>query len=318
MTIGSAPSSAASTHHSVNPRRLQGALLVLVSAVAFGTIPILVKLGLRAGVSVQQMLTLRFVVAGAGMAILAVAAESAFGKLSRHDARLAVLAGALYAAQALALFIALERVPAAFASLVLYTYPIIVAVLGAIFLGRRASRRQLAGLVLSIFGVGLLIGGISVSASWSLTAAFFVPILYAAYLLIVERTSSQVPALTLSAIVLLTGGLIMLVAAAVRQTSWPPARVDGWAVIAALTLVPIVGIPCLIAGMARLGATSASVISTAEPAVTVALATLVLSEVATIGQVVGGALVLTSAVLVELDPHSGPASSPQATPGAPS
>jgi drug/metabolite transporter (DMT)-like permease len=72
----------------------------------------------------------------------------------------------------------------------------------------------------------------------------------------------------------------------------------GWGWLACLATVSTVGaITLFFAGLSRVGPTSASILSTFEPVVTVVLAAAVLSEHLTPVQVGGGALVL-KAVLV--------------------
>jgi drug/metabolite transporter (DMT)-like permease len=53
-----------------------------------------------------------------------------------------------------------------------------------------------------------------------------------------------------------------------------------------------------LAGLARIGATRAAIISTLEPATTVVLATLLLGEDLGLLRLVGGAMILAAAVIV--------------------
>jgi drug/metabolite transporter (DMT)-like permease len=73
---------------------------------------------------------------------------------------------------------------------------------------------------------------------------------------------------------------------------------DGWAWLVAIAVVSTVAaILCFFAGLARVGPSVASILSTLEPVVTVALAAIAFGESLGAVQVVGGALVL-GAVLV--------------------
>jgi drug/metabolite transporter (DMT)-like permease len=72
----------------------------------------------------------------------------------------------------------------------------------------------------------------------------------------------------------------------------------GWGWLAALALVSTVAaVSLFFAGLRRVGPTTASILSTAEPVVTVLLAFLVFGELLGAVQLLGGALVL-GAVLV--------------------
>jgi drug/metabolite transporter (DMT)-like permease len=61
------------------------------------------------------------------------------------------------------------------------------------------------------------------------------------------------------------------------------------------------------AGMRRVGPTAASLLSTLEPAFTIALAAIVLGEVLTRSQWMGGALILAAVVLLNLPTRRAPA-----------
>ena len=75
---------------------------------------------------------------------------------------------------------------------------------------------------------------------------------------------------------------------------------DGWAAIGAIAAVSTVGaILCFFAGLARVGPSAASILSTLEPVVTVGLAAVVFGESLGAVQLVGGALVLSAVVVMQ-------------------
>jgi drug/metabolite transporter (DMT)-like permease len=65
-----------------------------------------------------------------------------------------------------------------------------------------------------------------------------------------------------------------------------------------VTLSTILALGAFLAGMQRVGPTTASLLSTLEPVFTVLLAMIFLGEFLTTTQVVGGGLVLSAAVLL--------------------
>jgi drug/metabolite transporter (DMT)-like permease len=72
-----------------------------------------------------------------------------------------------------------------------------------------------------------------------------------------------------------------------------------WAIAIALVST-ILAIAAFFAGLRVTGASRASIISTLEPAVTVVLAGLVLSDTISTGQLAGGALILAAVLVVQL------------------
>ena len=75
---------------------------------------------------------------------------------------------------------------------------------------------------------------------------------------------------------------------------------DGWAWIGAIALVSTVGAVLLFfAGLERVGPSAASILSTLEPVVTVALAAAAFGEALGAVQLAGGALVLAAVVVMQ-------------------
>src|SRR5205807_9109001 len=79
-----------------------GTAMVLISAVAFGTLSIFAKLAYSAGLSTEQLLAFRFVLAALGMWVLAFAVGQNPLRLTRRQVvSLIALGGVLYTAPAL-------------------------------------------------------------------------------------------------------------------------------------------------------------------------------------------------------------------------
>ena len=85
-----------------------------------------------------------------------------------------------------------------------------------------------------------------------------------------------------------------------------PDTPGSWAAVVAIALVStVVAITTFFAGMARLGATDASTLSTLEPVVTVALAAAVLGERISAVQLAGGGLILAAVIVLARAPAGG-------------
>ena len=122
--------------------RSTGTLLCIGSAAAFGAMAVLGKLAYDNGATVGTLLAVRFALAALmfwGLVFAAPGAAAQIRGLSRRDVAIALGLGAVgYAAQAGCFFAALERIDASLLSLMLYTFPAMVAV-AAIVLGRERA-----------------------------------------------------------------------------------------------------------------------------------------------------------------------------------
>ena len=291
-----------------------GVALCLLSAASFGCMAIFGKLAYDEGVDVVTLLVVRFSIAF----VLIAAIAAATGKLRAIDRQTAVtgfLLGAVgYAAQAGLFFAALERMDASLLSLVLYTYPAMV-VAAALLLGReRRDGRRLAALAAASSGVALVLVGAGADgfdvagAAMGLGAAAA----YTTYILVADgRTKDADP-------VGLTVWVMAGAACSLGLFGFGTGTADlggltaaglGW--IAAISLVcTVVAVLAFWGGLRRVGPSAASILSTVEPPVTVALAFLAFGERLSAVQLFGGALVLSAVVLLGAQRARQPGPSP--------
>ena len=283
-----------------------GALFCLASAAGFGAMGVFGKLAYDEGATVGTLLSARFVLAAVLFWLILVCARSGIRELrslSRRDLLIAVALGAVgYAAQAGAFFAALDRLDASLLALLVYTYPVLVAV-ASIAIGREPARRSTAvSLALASTGLVLVLAGAAAGALdalgtvLGLTAAT----VYTGYILISDGVTERVGPLALSTLVC-TGAGVSLTLAGLAGGDLDPGAVtaEGYAWLGALAVVSTVGAVALFfAGLRRVGPTAASILSTLEPVVTVALAFAVFGESFGPAQLLGGALVLAAVLTV--------------------
>src|SRR5918997_3190239 len=285
-----------------------GPFLCLLSAAFFGAMAIFGKLAYDEGVEVGDLLLVRFALASA--LLLAVArATGAMRGLSRRGVLAGLGMGAIgYAAQSGLFFGALERMDASLLALILYTYPALVLV-GAVALGReRATARRVAALAVALAGVALVLAGAASGAVDPLGAAmgFAASLVYTVYILVGDRVGAGVPPVALAALVCAGATGTFAVAAAVRGGPEVAFGAAGWGWIGCIVLVSTVGaILTFFAGLARVGPSAASILSTLEPVVTVALAAAAFGESLSAIQLAGGALVLSAVVVMQWPARGG-------------
>jgi drug/metabolite transporter (DMT)-like permease len=285
-------------------REREGLLLCLVSAVGFGAMAILAKQAYAAGLEVSTLLALRFALAAALLWLLVAVRGGGLGS-SRALLTGALLGLAGYSVQAGLFFSALTRIDAGLASLLLYAYPAFVTVAAIAMRRERADRRRIAALGVASVGVALVLlggglgdGGVDVAGALMALGA---GVAYTVYILTSDTVSRRIAPLAFAATVS-TGACVTFTAASLALGELSPGALSaeglGW--IAALAVVStVVPIVCFFAGLARVGPSTASIISTVEPPVTVTLAWLVLAETLGALQLAGGALVLSAVVLLQ-------------------
>ena len=119
--------------------------------------------------------------------------------------------------------------------------------------------------------------------------------LYSVYIVVGARELANADSVASGTIVCLSAAATLLAASLFREPHFPGVW-WGWAALGAIALVStVIAIMAFFAGLRRVGPAIASIASTLEPVVTVALAWTLLGESLSPIQVAGGALVLAAA-----------------------
>lgn len=293
----------------VRDGRAAGIALIVGSAIAFGAMAIFARFAYADGVDTWTLLALRFAIAAACLAALAHASGGGWPR--GRDRVIAVLMGAAgYAGQAATFFSALVLAPAGLVALLLYLHPALVAVLAALFLHERMTAVKLAALAIALLGLALTVapalsGGIGDFPRLPLGIALGVAaaVIYALYIVVGTRLGARVSPLALSAIIATSAAVVFVAVALMHGPRWPATAI-GWLAVVAIALVStVLAISLFFAGLARIGATQASTLSTIEPVVTIALAAAILDERIALAQLAGGALILGAVLLLARAPR---------------
>jgi drug/metabolite transporter (DMT)-like permease len=284
-------------------REQQGVVLCLLAAAGFGAMAIFAKLAYRAGFDATSLLLVRFLVAA--LVLWAIVAVRRPARPARRTVLTAVGLGAIgYAVQAATFFLALERIDASLASLLLYVYPTLVLV-GAILLGReRATRRRVTALTLASAGTVLVLAGGASGAldPTGVALALAAAVSYTGYILVTDRTAGDADPVLLVAMIITSAAVVVgLFALATGGPHLGHIAPSGWESVLGVAIVStVLPVIAFLLGMQRIGPATASIVSTVEPVITVALAMAVFGEHLAPIQVLGGGAVLGAVVLVNL------------------
>ena len=285
--------------HSTATYRWAGVVLIVVSAIGFGTLPILARLAYSAGADAPTVLLLRYVIAAVVMVVMVVARKT---PLPRGRIFLGmILMGAIgYVGQSLAYFTALTLASASLVALLLYLYPAIVTVLSVLFLKERFTPVKLGALLLALVGTALTIGPTGSGRMPGILLALAAAVIYSGYILVGSRLIPHTNAIGASTTVITAAAVVYAGIVAVRGPMFPQ-DILGWGVVVAIALVStVLPIVTFFAGLERVGPSKASTLSTLEPVVSVGLAILVLGEMLNPLQVLGGVLILIAVLICSI------------------
>src|SRR5882762_2466620 len=146
----------------VKPMRLPlstrtiGVLLVALSATCFAAMPIFARMVYAAGGHPTTLLLLRFGLAA--MILVPLARRRVGPRPSGPILGGLALLGTLYVCQSLAYFVALTMMPASLLGLLIYLYPVVVAILASMLFRVPLTRNRVLSLALALTGAALTIG----------------------------------------------------------------------------------------------------------------------------------------------------------------
>ncbi len=319
-------------------RRALGIGLVLVAGASFASGSILATLSYGEGLDWLTVMWWRFLI-GAGLAwmwVLASARRRAVLRaMPRRQLIVALGLGALYTGNAGTYYAGIETIPAALAGVLVYVYPVFVALLSLRFATRLPGRRPWIALGLAVGGVVLALGGLDMSQGVPVDGLLLIlasAAIYSVWIVLSARLSGErqdrlgtdapasaetardaavTTALMMAATATVFGSLAL---AAGRPLDPRAIPVDAWPFLVGIGLLAtFLAIQTLYAGARRIGAAQAALISTTEPLFIVVLSYLFLDQTLAPIQLVGAALILVGVVVAQTSPRPSGAPEP-ATP----
>jgi len=287
-------------------RRRTALFVVITSAACFATLAVLTRLAYAEGGRPLPLLSWRFAIAGVLMiGLLAVRRPGALRGGLKDLPRYAALSFTGYGAASVCFFFSLQHITASVATVLLYAYPAIVALIESALDRERIARSRLGAIVMTFLGcalaAGVLDGAVVVNGT-GIVLALGAALGYALFTvlsdrLVGDRSRLVLMAYTFALSALGVGLVTVIVGEPLSPVGWTPRL---WFILALIVLVPTyAAVTLFLRGVRELGASQASLVSAMEPVFTVFLAILLLGERLTIAQSAGAALVIGGIALAE-------------------
>lgn len=275
-------------------------LLIVLSAVCFGSISVLTVLTTSAGVPLLTAMAWRYVIAAALLSLVPQVRE--IRKVPRRKVvQLLVIGGC---GQALITYLSLHALqyirvgPLAF---LFYTYPAWVAILAAIRRTEPLNFARIAALMLALSGVTIMVGAPTdrlnpLGVALALSSA----LLYSVYLPALEQVQQGVPAVVSTFGLVVGAAIAFVVAASIGDELFLPTGKEVWANIFLLAFAStVIAFSFLIAGLAVLGPVRTAIIATVEPFFTALLGAVVLGNAFQSSTFTGGVLIAAAVLTIE-------------------
>lgn len=224
-------------------------------------------------------------------------------KISSKEIKITVELGFLFAASTLTYFIAFQYMSAGIAATILFIYPVMVAVIMAVFFKEKITLLTILSITLSFAGIAMLYFGDNSGQvnSVGVILVLISALTYALYIIVINRSGIVMSAEKMTFYVLLSCLVtIFLYTLFVPESSLIfPQNASMWGYCLMLALVPtIISLNLMTIAVESVGSTPTAVMGALEPLTAVIIGCLVMHESMTLHLFIGIVLILISVGLI--------------------
>lgn len=264
--------------------KVKGYLLGALAAASYGMNPLFALPLYSDGMDPYSVLFFRYLFAIPILGIMLKARGRTFA-VSRHDILPLVVMGLLLAMSSLSLFLSYNYMEAGIASTMLFVYPIMVAVIMAIFFREHITAQTASCIFVALVGIALLYKG-SDGATLDATGVMWVMVSalsYALYIVGVNRPRLKgIATLKLTFYALVFGFSIFIVCTDFGRALTFPSAWYKWGNLVALALFPTaISFLCTTQAIQYIGSTPTAILGALEPLTAVFFGVTVFGEALT-------------------------------------
>ena len=294
----STPDPASATAAATRRTSLLAALALLGVTAAWGSTFFLTK-DLLERVPVLDYLAIRFAIASVAVFVLF---PRAVGRLSRESRRSAVVLGVLYGVAQILQTAGLAHTAASVSGFITGLYVVATPLFAAVLLRQRIGALTWGAVVLALAGLGVLtLSGFSVGYGEALT--FVSALLYALHIVGLGAWSNASEAMGMTIIQLVVITVVCFVATVPDGIVLPATTADWVSVVYMALVAGALAMAAQTWAQAHLPPTRSAIIMSMEPVFAAFFAVLLGGEVLTARMLLGGAMVLTAMLVVEMAPR---------------
>ncbi len=291
------------------PFNFRGFLSGMASSATFGMLPLFTVPVMAAGMSVNNILIYRMLIASGAMALLMFVLRIPF-HISRKALGWCMLLGLCYYGSATLLFQGYETMSTGVATTLHFLYPVFVTVIMAFFFKQKTSRFTIVAIVLALTGISLLSigrgGGTGNATPASIIMVLLSGLAYALYIVMVNNVTvlRRRNNIKLAFYALLCSNVYFVIHSIIGgdglhivPSAW------AWLNLTLLALLPtLLSNLALMYSIKSIGSTLTSVLGAMEPLTALVVGMIVFGEPFTFQIGIGVVLILVAVTLIILSP----------------
>lgn len=283
-------------------KRILGYVLVIASAVIFGSLPVLVKSLYAQGFNTLSVILWRNLLSAPVAGLIAWCSRRSLKISPKALGSVASLGLMGCSGAPLLLFASYYFIGAGIATVFHFVYPAVVVLGGALCYRERMSRGHVISVLVCVVGICMFYSPGEPLDFWGSTLALLSGVVYAGYILqLAHFKYPEVTGYLLSFYIFAINALLMLALCLGLNMLTVPQDLSQWLLCLLLAVgVNVCAVAMFQKGTFLIGGPQASVLSTLEPITGVFMGVLVYQETITPGTGIGSVLVILAGVLIVL------------------
>ena len=282
--------------------KVKGTICGILAAISYGTNP-LGALNLYAdGLNANSVIFYRYALATLILAAIMVIQRKSFA-VTRREFKVLLALGVLMAGSSLALYCSFNFMDAGIASTILFVYPVMVAVIMAVFFKEKGTPVTIVSIVLALSGISLLYkgGDGAVLSTVGVILVIISSLTYAVYIVVVNKSSLRMSSVKLTFYVLFIGTIMIILYSFTGDSARLQSITSIHSLFYALLLAvfpTVISLILMVIAVHNVGSTPTAVMGALEPITAVCIGVFVFGEVFTMRLAVGCLLILTAVTLI--------------------
>jgi drug/metabolite transporter (DMT)-like permease len=289
-----------SSQHSPSRASIRQIGPALLGAFSFACADVLIKVTFRAGADALTASTLRGIV-GLVFLMLWLRFAQKSASVPPRARRIALALGVLFAANVFLVFKAVEAIDVPIAILTYFVYPLLTGISAAAVGLEPLSWKGAVAALIAFVGLGVMLGAHPAGLALAGVVAALAAAVCRVLLLLLTRALLQgVNPLAITLYSMVSSTVLFVLASLVLLDWQPPATALGWVAVIALGISVMGGILGVFASTGRIGPFRTALFMNLEPLLTTIGSAVVLDEVITPVQALGGAVMLGALMAFQL------------------
>lgn len=279
-----------------------GSLQIMISSAFFGALPLLTRIGYAGGANAVTLLAIRFTLASVLIWAYLFWTRTQIRTNLKQLAVFATVAICGYGVMASSYFNSIRYIPSSMSAMIMFTYPVIVTYIAAVFLKAPITRTKVVALILVTAGAVVMSQGSLVFDLRGIGLALISSFAYAMYITYLGSPFTyQQESKVLTAFIITFSAIFFLCSGALRGELTFSLTPSAWIAVSVMAVFStVLAIMIFYSGVQKLGPSLSAIVSTVEPLTALLLGVVVLRERIGAMQWLGAVLIVLGVLYVQI------------------